>query len=275
MAPKKILPLLLTSALFAAPLAIITNSAHAQQTAAPAALARPWVGLVLGSADSGAGVAVETVLRRSPAHRAGLQDGDRVLAVNAEPVRTPGKLNHLLASQPIGRKILIEVQRAGEALSFEIELEAAPSAQEVHRLHLNGFKAPDLELRALDGEPLKLTQFSERPLLLEFWATWCTVCRRVTRQLEAVLAEHPELFDVLAITAEDQGTIDQYLQTSPMKLPIALDLENKAHGAFLANSYPHIILIDNDGTIQNVATTVEQVEQILNDLLDEAQKSAQ
>lgn len=263
MASKKFPPLLLALILSGASIPWPTSLAQAQQSA----LARPWVGIVLGEPDAKDGVAVETVLRRSPAHRAGLKDGDRVLTVNAQTVRTPGKLNNLLGSEPIGRKVVLEVQRDEERLEFEITLEVAPSSQEVHRLHLNGFPTPQVELKSLDGDTIKLAQYNERPLLLEFWATWCVVCRRVTRLVEGVQKEHPNRFDVLAITAEDRATITKYLETSPMKLPIALDLKNQAHGAFLANSYPHVVLIDADGTIQNVATTVEQVEQILSDLL--------
>ena len=51
-----------------------------------------------------------------------------------------------------------------------------------------------MEVLHLNKESLeKLTNQSERAVLIDFWATWCGPCQKLTPELEALAAEHPEI----------------------------------------------------------------------------------
>ncbi len=236
----------------------------AADSGATGALARPWIGVVLGESDAQAGVAVDMVLRRSPAHAAGLQDGDRILSVNGEPVRTTGKLQTILRGQPIGRQVALEVQRGDETFQASMPLRAAPSSSDLLRLHLEGFPAPELSsLRDLDGEPVDASADGERPLVLDFWATWCGVCRQVNRRLQEALEESPDSFRVISITSEEPRVVRDHLQTRPRRLPVAIDTDSAAHDALLVSTYPLVIVISPDGEVTHVVTGLQQVEALL------------
>lgn len=263
---QKIFPILLMTLVASALLATgDVPEALAGQSGSSSPMARPWVGVVLGDTDSRAGVAVARVLRRSPAHAAGIEDGDRILSVNGEQVRTVGKLQMLLRGQPVGRSISLSVERHGQTFDVDVELVPSPSSSEVVRLHLRGFEAPEFALHDLQGDPIDVEALSDRPLILEFWATWCTACRRVTRLLEEAAERSPDAFYALAITAEDAATVERHLETRPMSLTIGLDGENTAHDGFLINSYPVVIVIGSDGRVTHIANSVSEVEAILED----------
>ena len=246
------------------------SAALADEGTSPGPMARPWIGVVLADSDPRPGVEVRTVLRRGPAHGAGLQDGDRILSVNGEPVRSVGKLQTLLGGQPVGRQVQLEIARGQETLSAAVSIEASPSSSEILRRHLLGFPMPPIQgLQTLDGEPIDLSARAGVQVL-DFWATWCTVCRQVTRELDAALNEAPGSFQVLSITSEDLGTVRAHLQTRPRPQPVALDTDEEAHSALLITTYPTVVVLDADGSIAHIATGLRQVRDLLPTLKGEA-----
>ena len=50
-----------------------------------------------------------------------------------------------------------------------------------------GTKAPAVTIADLDGKPVDLgSVLGKKPVLLEFWATWCSLCKALLPQLEAI-----------------------------------------------------------------------------------------
>lgn len=95
---------------------------------------RAWLGVVLDSVAGegilaeklGGGVVIRQVSPGSPASRAGLQDGDLVLAVDGRTLRDPGELIRTIAQRRAGEKVNLTISRAGRQSVVGVSLGLMP-----------------------------------------------------------------------------------------------------------------------------------------------------
>ena len=109
---------------------------------------------------------------------------------------------------------------------------------------------PPFGLADLDGKAWSLAALKGRPALLNFWATWCEPCRAEMPSLELLATRHER--DGLAILSinyrETLPTIKRFLEALPFSLPILLDRDGEAAGAWTPRVFPTTVLIDRAGT---------------------------
>jgi S1-C subfamily serine protease len=65
---------------------------------------------------------VQTVVRRGPADRAGVQAGDRILRMGGEATPSATEARHALQVSKPGDKLAIEVQRGGKKVTLTVEV---------------------------------------------------------------------------------------------------------------------------------------------------------
>jgi thiol-disulfide isomerase/thioredoxin len=109
--------------------------------------------------------------------------------------------------------------------------------------------APPLALADLDGKAWTLSQFKGRPVLLNFWATWCEPCRAEMPSLELVATryEHEGLVVLSVNYQEPVPAIRRFLETLPFSLPILLDPDGAATAAWTPRVFPTTVVIDRNG----------------------------
>jgi peroxiredoxin len=66
-----------------------------------------------------------------------------------------------------------------------------------------GDAAPDFSLSTLDGKTVRLSDYAGKPVVLNFWASYCHPCREEFPLFREQLAAHPGDFVVLGIDAKD------------------------------------------------------------------------
>jgi len=112
-----------------------------------------------------------------------------------------------------------------------------------------GEPAPATVFTLLDGDAIALDQLAGRPVLLNFWATWCVPCRAELPALAAVAADHTNLAVVAVNMQEEADLAAAFLDRIDVNLPTALDQDGAIARRFGVVNLPTTILIGPDGAI--------------------------
>ena len=129
-------------------------------------------------------------------------------------------------------------------------LVAGCSAPSVARV---GEPAPDFRLENLDGQSISLSDFRGKPVLINFWATWCRPCVSEMPYLQQVYEEWSEKgVAVLAINIGENPTeVKGFLQAHNLSLPVLLDTKENAARKYNITGIPTSFFIDGGGIIRH------------------------
>jgi cytochrome c biogenesis protein CcmG, thiol:disulfide interchange protein DsbE len=117
-----------------------------------------------------------------------------------------------------------------------------------------GAPAIAFDLKSVDGKPVGLATFRGKPLMINFFASWCDPCREEMPLINELAAKAgKDGYSVLGIAVEDtRAAILQYAQEAKLVFPIALDLNSTVKRAYRIFGPPATFFIDGQGTIRDV-----------------------
>jgi len=119
-----------------------------------------------------------------------------------------------------------------------------------------GFNAPEFSLETPTGEVVALSEFEGQPVLVFFWASWCSVCKRTMPGLESVYEDFASMgFEILAINTTYQDTLSSatnYFKSQEYSYPMLLDKSGDISQTYRLNAVPLSVLINPDGEIYDV-----------------------
>ncbi len=110
--------------------------------------------------------------------------------------------------------------------------------------------APAFTLPDLQGKKVSLASLRGRPVLVNFFATWCPPCRAELPALEALSQAHPDCLLVVGI-AESSGSAAElalFAQKRGLTYPLLVD-DGDAGTSYSVVTLPHSVLIDSEGRI--------------------------
>lgn len=134
--------------------------------------------------------------------------------------------------------------------------ESRPVAQPAMALAADpavGRPAPDFSLPTLAGDTFTLSAQRGKPVVLNFWATWCQPCQR---ELPALQQAAERFGDGVVIAAVDQGetaeTVQRYVDKLGLTFTVPMDGQQEAADRYNIHGLPTTYFIDAAGVIRSV-----------------------
>lgn len=118
-----------------------------------------------------------------------------------------------------------------------------------------GAVVPTVTLEALEGRAVTVpAAYAGRPLLINFWASWCGPCIEEMPELQRYFAEQESTgTQVVGIALDDKAAVSAFLQRVPVRYPILLDTAGPADSSVrLGNPkgvLPYSVLLSADGKL--------------------------
>lgn len=136
--------------------------------------------------------------------------------------------------------------------------------------------APDFTVKDTNGNNVSLSDFKGKPVVLNFWASWCPPCKAEMPDYEKMYRQYSAkgvVFMMVNLTDGDRettATAQKFLKDSHYTFTAYFDTKYSASDAYSISSIPDSIFIDKGGNIVNTyegmidaATMKKNIEAIL------------
>jgi thiol-disulfide isomerase/thioredoxin len=119
-----------------------------------------------------------------------------------------------------------------------------------------------VELQDLDGNAVSLSEYvGKKPVLIEFWATWCPLCAELEPRIAAAKKRYGDALDVVIIAVgvnQTPRSIKRHLQDHAASGRVLFDARGRATRAFQAPSTSYIVVLDASGRVVYTGVGAEQ-----------------
>jgi cytochrome c biogenesis protein CcmG, thiol:disulfide interchange protein DsbE len=111
--------------------------------------------------------------------------------------------------------------------------------------------APDFELSDHNGQKVSLKSLRGKPVLLNFWATWCEPCVKEMPSMEELARRLGDRAVVLAVSVdEDWAVVKKFFGDRGWPLSVVLDTSKEVPKKYGTEKYPETFLIDAEGKVR-------------------------
>lgn len=110
-------------------------------------------------------------------------------------------------------------------------------------------KIIDAEIMNINGNTSKLSNYKNKIIMLNLWATWCPPCRAEMPSMQKLYDNYKNKdFTIIAVSqGEDLNTVKKFLVNNPFNFPIFIDKNNEIARSYSTGSIPTTYLINKQG----------------------------
>ncbi len=115
-----------------------------------------------------------------------------------------------------------------------------------------GAKAPDAALETLDGKPVTLAEtIKGKVAVIEFWATWCSVCKELEPRMEAAQRKHASVtFVGVAVSANQSAErVRRYTAQHLGGFTHLYDRKGDAVGEYDVPATSYVVVVNKAGVV--------------------------
>jgi thiol-disulfide isomerase/thioredoxin len=115
-----------------------------------------------------------------------------------------------------------------------------------------GRRAPDFDLAAIDGGRVSLAGLQGKPVVVNFFATWCTPCKKELPAFQALSAQYADrgLTFLLVDMQEDPDDVAVFLGELGVSLPAVVDSSGEVGKTYRVRGLPSTFFVGRDGVIK-------------------------
>lgn len=124
--------------------------------------------------------------------------------------------------------------------------------------------APDFTVYDGEGNSVSLSDFLGKPVIVNFWATWCGYCKQEMPDFQKMYDQYGEQIVFLMVNLTDENETQQkaeeYIQREGYTFPVYFDLEQDAAYTYYLTSLPTTLVVDEEGSVSGYAKGMVSLE---------------
>jgi thiol-disulfide isomerase/thioredoxin len=114
---------------------------------------------------------------------------------------------------------------------------------------LIGSTAPVIAMNTVDDAPISIERYRGKPIIINFWATWCPPCVQEMPMLDALHKSGDAV--VIGVATDEAADVKAFIERYKLKMPIVLDYDAPGLARALAvpRTIPYTVAIDRQGKV--------------------------
>ena len=115
------------------------------------------------------------------------------------------------------------------------------------------YRAPNFTVLDVNGNEVKLSDFRGKPVVLNFWATWCYYCKSEMADFNQAYYKYPDI-QFLMVNATDGvyetiASAKKYVAQEGYDFDVFFDTKEEAVNAYYVTGFPTTYFIDANGRL--------------------------
>jgi thiol-disulfide isomerase/thioredoxin len=125
-----------------------------------------------------------------------------------------------------------------------------------------GASAPGAVVETLDGKSMDLAEYvGKKPVVLEFWATWCPLCKKLEPAMQAARAKYADRVTFVSVGVPQNQTPEKqkaFAMEQHIVGEFVFDRDSKAIAAYKAPHTSFVVVVDGAGKVVYTGVGGEQ-----------------